>query len=207
MLVTARSIVYSGVRNSPMNRKASESAVDRLIALALDGPAKPEARPPKPPAPEAPAVPPDMEPVALLEDPSLPSMRELEHSPMWKTLLQFRSILPLVSRLLEADSPTRAITGLSTEMRQSVGELQNTQRETRLTVQDHTLQLKRFEESLTKSQETTERHAFELSELNEDVKSMHLLVKRVTGIMVTLLVALIVLIVVLLVRLPHLVGH
>jgi len=206
MLVTARSIVYSGVRKPPMNRKASETAVDRLIALALDEPAKPEAHEPPRPAPAPPPLP-DMEPVALLEDPSLPSMRELEHSPMWKTLLQFRSFLPLVSRLLEADSPTRAITGLSTEMRQSVGELQNTQRETRITVQDHTLQLKRFEESMTKAQEATERHAFELSELNEDVKSMHLLVKRVTGIMVTLLVALIVLIVVLLVRLPHLVGH
>ncbi len=46
-----------------------------------------------------------------------------------------------------------------------------------------------------------------LSELNEDVKSMHSLVKRVTGIMVTLLVALIVLVIVLLVRLPHLMGH
>lgn len=206
MLVTARSIVYSGVRNSPMNRKASETAVDRLIALALDEPAKPEAHAPRP-VPAVPPPPTDLEPMALLEDPGLPSMRELEHSPMWKTLLQFRSFLPLVSRLLEADSPTRAITGLSSEMRQSVGELQNTQRETRLTVQDHTLQLKRFEESMTKAQEATERHAFELSELNEDVKSMHLLVKRVTGIMVTLLVALIVLIVVLLVRLPHLVEH
>lgn len=206
MLVTARSIVYSGVRNSPMNRKSSETAVDRLIALALDEPAKPEPRAPRS-TPAAPAAPADLEPVALLDDPALPSLRELEHSPMWKTLLQFRSFLPLVSRLLEADSPTRAITGLSTEMRQSVGELQNTQRETRITVQDHTLQLKRFEESMTKAQEATERHTFELSELNEDVKSMHLLVKRVTGIMVTLLVALIVLIVVLLVRLPHLIEH
>ena len=207
MLVTARSIVYSGVRNSPMNRKASETAVDRLIALALDEPAKPEAHAPPPPPRPAPELPAELEPVALLEDPGLPSMHELEHSPMWKTLLQFRSFLPLVSRLLEADSPTRAITGLSTEMRQSVSDLQNTQRETRLTVQDHTLQLKRFEESMTKAQEATERHAFELSELNEDVKSMHSLVKRVTGIMVTLLVALIVLVIVLLVRLPHLVEH
>jgi tRNA U34 5-carboxymethylaminomethyl modifying GTPase MnmE/TrmE len=112
-----------------------------------------------------------------------------------------------VSRLLEANSPTQATTALSNEMRQSVGELQGSQREMRLAVQDHTLQLKRFEESMTKTQETTERHAFELSELNEDVKSMHTLVKRVTGIMVTLLVALIVLIVVLLVRLPYIVGH
>lgn len=184
-----------------MNRKASETAVDRLIALALDKPAKPEAHS------TAAAGPKELEPVALLDDPGMPSMGELEHHPMWKTLLQFRAFLPLVSRLLEADSPTRATTALSNEMRQSVGELQGTQREMRLAVQDHTLQLKRFEESITKAQETTERHAFELSELNEDVKSMHLLVKRVTGIMVTLLVALIVLIVVLLVRLPHLVGH
>jgi hypothetical protein len=184
-----------------MNRKASETAVDRLIALALDEPAKPGAHN------AGAAGPGDMEPVALLEDPSVPSMRELEHSPMWKTLLQFRAFLPLVSRLLEADSPTRATTALTNEMRQSMGELQGSQRETRLAVQDHSLQLKRFEESMTKTQETTERHAFELSELNEDVKSMHLLVKRVTGIMVTLLVALIVLVAVLLFRLPHLAGH
>lgn len=201
MLVTARSVVYSERRNSPMNRNASETAVDRLIALALDKPAKPGAQN------TGPAGPAELEPVALLEDPSVPSMRELEHSPMWKTLLQFRAFLPLVSRLLEADSPTRATTALSNEMRQSVGELQGSQREMRLAVQDHTLQLKRFEESMAKTQETTERHAFELSELNEDVKSMHSLVKRVTGIMVTLLVALIVLIVVLLVRLPHLLEH
>lgn len=184
-----------------MNRNASESAVDRLIALALDEPAKPGAHS------GTAAVPTELEPVALLDDPGMPSMRDLEHSPMWKTLLQFRAFLPLVSRLLEADSPTRATTALATEMRQSVGELQGAQREIRLAVQDHTVQLKRFEESMTKSQETTERHAFELSELNEDVKSMHSLVKRVTGIMVTLLVALIVLVVVLLVRLPQLLGH
>ncbi|HEY1809583.1 MAG TPA: hypothetical protein VGG42_13535 [Acidobacteriaceae bacterium] len=184
-----------------MNRNVSETAVDRLIALALDEPGKPGAQA------AAAATPAEMEPMALLDDPSQLSLRELEHSPMWKTLLQFRSFLPLVSRLLEADSPTRAITVLSSEMRQSVGELQGSQRETRLAVQDHALQLKHFEESITKAQETTERHAFELSELNEDVKSMHTLVKRVTGIMVTLLVALIVLVVVLLVRLPHLIGH
>jgi hypothetical protein len=184
-----------------MNRNSSETAVDRLIALALDEPAKPGAHS------AAAAAPADLEPMALLEDPSLPSMRELEHSPMWKTLLQLRAYLPLVSRLLEADSPTRATTALATEMRQSVGELQGSQRETRMALQDHTLQLKRFEESVTKAQETTERHAFELSELNEDVKSMHSLVKRVTGIMVTLLLALIVLVIVLLVRLPHLLGH
>lgn len=182
-----------------MNRNTSETAVDRLIALALDGPAKPETH--------AAAMATDLEPVALLEDPSAPSMRELEHNPMWKALLQFRAFLPLLSRLLEANSPTQATTALTNEMRQSVGELQGTQRELRVAVQDHTLQLKRFEETMTKTQEATERHAFELSELNEDVKSMHGLVRRVTGIMVTLLVALIVLIVVLLVRLPHLLGH
>lgn len=189
-----------------MNRNASETAVDRLIALALDEPAKPGAH--NAGAHNAGAAGPgDLEPMALLEDPSVPSLRELEHSPMWKTLLQFRAFLPLVSRLLEADSPTRATTALSSEMRQSVGELQGTQREVRLAVQDHTLQLKRFEETMTKTQEATERHAFELSELNEDVKSMHSLVKRVTGIMVTLLVALIVLVVVLLVQLPHLLAR
>lgn len=201
MLVRARSIVYSGGRNSPMNRNASETAVDRLIALALDEPAKPGAHT------AGPAGPADLEPMALLDDPSQMSLRELEHSPMWKTLLQFRAFLPLVSRLLEADSPTRAITGLSTEMRHSVGELQGSQREMRLAVQDHAQQLKRFEESIAKAQEATEKHAFELSELNEDVRSMHNLVKRVTGIMVTLLAALIVLVVILIFRLPHLLAH
>ncbi len=90
-----------------MNRNASETAVDRLIALALDEPAKAGAQA------AAAAAPAELEPMALLEDPSLLSLRELEHSPMWKTLLQFRAFLPLVSRLLEADSPTRAMTALS----------------------------------------------------------------------------------------------
>jgi len=184
-----------------MNRNTSETAVDRLIALALDKPG------PTGTNAGAGTTTTELETVALLDDPGVPSMRELEHNPMWKALLQFRAFLPLLSRLLEANSPTQATTAMTNEMRQSVGELQGTQRELRVAVQEQTLQLKRFEETMTKTQETTERHAFELSELNEDVKSMHALVRRVTGIMVTLLVALIVLIVVLIVRLPHLLGH
>ena len=175
-----------------MNRNASESAVDRLIALAQQKPAGRGA--------VATEEQTDLETVPG----SLPSMRELEHNPMWKALLQFRAFLPYIARLLEMSSPTQQSTAVSTElrneMRQSVGGLEASQRDLRLAVQDQTVEIKRIEESITRTRETTERNAVEVTELAEDVRSMRSLVKVALGVLVLLFVTLIGLLMFLLVR-------
>jgi hypothetical protein len=175
-----------------MNRNASESPVDRLIALAQQKPARPGGG--------ASDEQTELETVAL----GLPSARELEHNPMWKALLQFRAFLPYIARLLEMSSPTQQSTGLSTEvrneMRQSVGALEASQRDLRLAVQDQTVEMKRIEESVTRTREASERNAAEVTELAEDVRSMRSLVKVALGILVMLFVTLIGLLVFLLVR-------
>ena len=175
-----------------MNRNASESPVDRLIALAQQKPARPGGG--------ASDEPTELETVPL----GLPSARELEQNPMWKALLQFRAFLPYIARLLEMSSPPQQSTAVSTELRnevrQSVGALEASHRDLRLAVQDQTLEMKRIEESVTLTREASERNAAEVTELVEDVRSMRSLVKVALGILVMLVVTLIGLLVFLLVR-------
>jgi hypothetical protein len=175
-----------------MNRNASESPVDRLIALAQQKPARPGGG--------ASDEPTELETVPL----GLPSARELEQNPMWKALLQFRAFLPYIARLLEMSSPPQQSTAVSTELRnevrQSVGALEASHRDLRLAVQDQTLEMKRIEESVTRTREASERNAAEVTELAEDVRSMRSLVKVALGILVMLVVTLIGLLVFLLVR-------
>ena len=182
-----------------MNRNSRESAVDRLIALAQEKPRRGG--------------------VAVADEETeletlplgLPSARELEHNPMWKALLQFRAFLPYIARLLEMSTPSQQSTALSTElrgeMRQSVGALESSHRDLRLAVQDQTVEIKRIEETMTRTREATERNSLEVSELAEDVRSMRSLVKVAVGILVLLFVTLITLLVFLLVKvhptLPH----
>jgi uncharacterized coiled-coil protein SlyX len=123
---------------------------------------------------------------------------------MWKALLQFRAFLPYIARLLEMSSPPQQSTAVSTELRnevrQSVGALEASHRDLRLAVQDQTLEMKRIEESVTRTREASERNAAEVTELVEDVRSMRSLVKVALGILVMLVVTLIGLLVFLLVR-------
>ena len=175
-----------------MNRNASESPVDRLIALAQQKPARPGGG--------ASDEPTELETVPL----GLPSARELEHNPMWKALLQFRAFLPYIARLLEMSSPLQQSTAVSTELRnevrQSVGALEASHRDLRLAVQDQTVEIKRIEESITRTREASERNAVEVTELAEDVRSMRSLVKVALGILVMLFVTLIGVLLFLLVR-------
>jgi hypothetical protein len=181
-----------------MNPNAGQSAVDRLIALAQEKPARPSA---------ASDELTDLETVPL----GLPSPRELEHNPMWKALLQLRVFLPYVARLLEMSSPSQQqSTALSTEvrseMRQSVGALESSHRDLRLAVQDQTVEIKRIEETATRTREATERNALEVTELAEDVRSMRSLVKTALVILVLLFLGLIGTAIFLLVKfrpLPH----
>jgi len=175
-----------------MNRNASESPVDRLIALAQQKPARPGGG--------ASDEPTELETVPL----GLPSARELEQNPMWKALLQFRAFLPYIARLLEMSSPPQQSTAVSTELRnevrQSVGALEASHRDLRLAVQDQTVEIKRIEESITRTREASERNAVEVTELAEDVRSMRSLVKVALGILVMLFVTLIGVLLFLLVR-------
>lgn len=175
-----------------MNRNAGESAVDRLIALAQQKPARPGAA--------ATDELTGLETVPL----SLPSARELEHNPMWKALLQFRAFLPYIARLLEMSTPSQQSTALSTElrneMRQSVGALEASHRDLRLAVQDQTVEIKRIEEGMTRTREATERNVLEVTELGEDVRSMRSLVKTAIAILLLLFLMLIGLLIFVLVR-------
>ena len=180
-----------------MNPNAGQSAVDRLIALAQQKPARPSAA--------ATDEMTDLETVPL----GLPSPRELEHNPMWKALLQFRAFLPYIARLLEMSTPTQQSTALTTElrgeMRQSVGALEASHRDLRLAVQDQTVEIKRIEESIARTREAAERNTGEVTELAEDVRSMRSLVKVALGILVLLFVTLIGLVIFLLFKVKPLV--
>ncbi|HUB20288.1 MAG TPA: hypothetical protein VL990_16730 [Acidobacteriaceae bacterium] len=165
-----------------MDRNAGESAVDRLIALAQQKTVRRGAVSDD----ET-----DLETVPL----GLPSARELEHNPMWKALLQLRAFLPYVARLLEMSSPSQPSAAVSAELRsevrQSVGALESSHRDLRLAVQDQTVEIKRIEETMTKTREATERNALEVTELAEDVRSMRSLVKAALAVLVLLLLTMI----------------
>lgn len=175
-----------------MNRNAGESAVDRLIALAQQKPARQGAADYDEPT--------DLETVPL----GLPSARDLEHNPMWKALLQLRAFLPYVARLVEMSNPAQPSTAITAELRnevrQSVSALESSHRDLRLAVQDQTVEMKRIEETITKAREATERNAVEVTELAEDVRSMRSLVKTGITILVLLFVTLIASVIFLIVR-------
>jgi hypothetical protein len=172
-------------------KQASESAVDRLIALALDQkPAEPGER--------------EFKEVPLLGEPGPPVVpQDLEHNPMWKGLLQLRAFLPYIARVLEMSSPTQSSTALVTEVRQSVGALERAHHDLSESVAEQTVELKQMEQSLAKTQEAMERNTFELTELGEDVKSMRSLVKTALVLLAVLVVALLGLAGFVVWKLPH----
>lgn len=200
-----------------MNRFTLESAVDRLIALASDDekPAKPEpvSEVKEEPAPAEPApleTIPEFAETGELPMPPL-TLEELEQNSVWKALLQLRTLVPYVARVFELSTQMTGhaqpnnTTALSNELKQVVGDLHTSHHDLRLAVQDQTVQMKRLEEEMTRSREATERNAYELGEMAEDIKSMHTLAKRTTILLGSLLIVLIGLVVFLVIRLPHLI--
>lgn len=210
-----------------MNRNASESAVDRLIALATDE--KPVAHAPAHPpahshghptaAVETPERPRELEPVPQFAD-----IKELEQNPMWKALLQFRVLVPYIARLLEVSTHSHTPAAppaapppppaVFNELRQTVTDLQTThrelqtaqrdlqgaQRDLRIVVQEQIVQMKRVEEDTARIRQASEKNATQTSELADDVKAVHSLVKIMAGIIGGLLVVLIGLVIFALVR-------
>jgi hypothetical protein len=185
----------------PMNRNVTESAVDRLIAMAEDekhDSSKPadEIHDHPHPGDQPPAPPGSM---AMLPDP----LRGLEDNPMLKTLLQFRMLMPYLSPTMPQEQDP-AMAGLSTELKQSVGDLQLAQRDLRMTVQEQLVQMKRVEEEMHRTREATEKNAFESANLVEDMKSVYSLLRKTAGILGVMIAALIALAVWLIAHNPHL---
>lgn len=171
--------------------RAHESAVDRLIELASTG--KPA---------EGPVLEPEemetVHSVQLLERPSVDDLKELAQDPMWKTLLQFKGWLPFITRLLplldmatgHAQTSSSTAAALSNDLKQGVGNIQKSQQDLRITLQDQTLQLKRFEDQVARMRESTEKNSLEHSELVEDVKSMQSTFRNLLIVVMVLLLGL-----------------
>ncbi|HTW49721.1 MAG TPA: hypothetical protein VMD92_17320 [Acidobacteriaceae bacterium] len=171
-----------------MNRKTSESTVDRLIALANeDKPGQPREAHPREHT--------NLEAVPVFGE----TPHELEHNPMWQSLLQFRVLLPYVSRLLEM-SHNEPSTALSAELKQSMGELATSQRELKMAMEDQVVHMKHLEEEMARAKELNERSVTENMEIVEDVRSVQSTVKKAAFAVGFLLTALIGLVVWLLVR-------
>jgi hypothetical protein len=173
-----------------MNRKSSESTVDRLIALAN------EEKPGLPGGLNS-QGPTNLEAVPVYSDAA--AAHELEHNPMWQSLRQFGVLLPYVSRLLEMthNEPSSA---MSSELKQSMGELASSQRELKLAMQDQVAHMKHLEEEIVRSKELNERSVTENLEIVEDVRSVQSTVKKAAFSVGALLAVLIGLIVWVLVR-------
>lgn len=130
-------------------------------------------------------------------------LRGLDDNATLKTLLQFRMMMPYLSHMAGAEQDP-AMGSLTTELKQSVGDLQLTQRDLRMTVQEQLVQMKRVEEEMHRMREATEKNAFESGNLVEDMKSTYSLLRKTAGGLGVVLAALIGLAVYLMVRLPHL---
>jgi hypothetical protein len=171
-----------------MNRKNSEATVDRLIALANEE--KPVDHEEASPRGQT-----NLEAVPVFGE----TPHELEHNPMWQSLLQFRVLLPYVSRLLEM-SHNEPSPALSAELKQSVGELVNSQRELKLAMEDQVVHMKHLEEEMARAKELNERNVTENLEIVEDVRSVQSTVKKAATSVGVLLVVLIGLVTWLLIR-------
>lgn len=163
---------YSDSRiTTPMSPRPAESAVDRLIALASDEP------PSKPAATNGSGQ-------TQLETVPVP-----EQAQMINTLMQFRSVLPFFSRLMEV---TQAAAGPgSAELTRNMGELAVSQRDLRTLVQDQSVQIKRLEDEVTRAREAAERSGSDATEIIEDIHSVQSTVRKAATAVGVLLAALI----------------
>lgn len=130
----------------------------------------------------------------------------------WKTMLRLGSVLPWVARALPAlesgalgVEPGPAVapgapgaTGVAQETRQDVAGLRLVQYEIRTTVQDHSMQLKRMEEQLTRVRESVESRSSENAEVAENLRATTRLMKLGGMGLGALLLVLIVLVIVML---------
>jgi hypothetical protein len=121
-------------------------------------------------------------------------LRQMSQDPMWKTLVQFKGWLPVVTSLLPVldMASGRSGSGDSSEIKDTMDGLLVSHRDVRATLQNQTTELKRVEEEVAKLRDAADKTAFEQSTMSEDVRSMQRLVKSASlyvGILLGLLVA------------------
>jgi hypothetical protein len=119
----------------------------------------------------------------------------------WKALLKLGSVMPWLARSGAApEGGSSPNSGLAQEAPHEVAHLRMVQYEIRSTVHDHSLQLKRMEEQLTRVREVMESESSEHAELTESVMSTVKLVRLIGMGLGALLVTLIVMVGLLLVH-------
>jgi hypothetical protein len=121
-------------------------------------------------------------------------LRRMSQDPMWKTLVQFKGWLPVVTSLLPVldMASGRSEPGSSAEMKDTMDGLLISHRDVRATLQTQTTELKRVEEEVAKLRDAADKTAFEQTVMSDEVKSMQRLVKNASmylGILLGLLVA------------------
>ncbi|MGC8551046.1 MAG: hypothetical protein ACP5M4_15295 [Acidobacteriaceae bacterium] len=121
-------------------------------------------------------------------------LRRMSQDPMWKTLVQFKGWLPVVTSLLPVldMASGRSESGGSAEMKDTMDGLLMSHRDVRATLQNQTAELKRVEEEVAKLRDAADKTAFEQTAMSDDVRSMQRLVKSASlylGILLGLLVA------------------
>lgn len=167
-----------------MSPKPAESAVDRLIALASDDP---------------PAKPSETNAGGQTQLETVPAP---EQAQMINTLLQFHSVLPFFSRLMEVTQAAAAPVATA-ELTRNVGELAVSQRDLRTTVQDQMVQMKRLEDEVSRAREAAERSGSDATEIIEDMHAVQSTVRKAAIAIGALLAALIALVIWMLVRGPR----
>lgn len=140
--------------------------------------------------------------------------RDSDRSSMWKTLQQFKGVLPYLSRLLPLlDArilPLLDLVGLghaqnsglslslSKDLREDVTSIQGSQQDIRVALQDQSLEIKRLEDEIALLRQAAEKNAVEHARLVEDVKSVAAWVRASAAGLAILLLVLIVMVGVLL---------
>ncbi len=121
-------------------------------------------------------------------------LRRMSQDPMWKTLVQFKGWLPVVTSLLPVLDMASGRPGSETsdEMKDTMDGLLMSHRDVRATLQNQTTELKRVEEEVAKLRDAADKTAFEQTAMSDDVRSMQRMVKNASmylGILLGLLVA------------------
>ena len=121
-------------------------------------------------------------------------LRELAQDPMWKTLMQFKGWLPVVTSLLPMlDLATgRPQPGTSDEIKDTMDGLLMSHRDIRSTLNSQTTELRRVEQEVAHLREAADKTSFEQSAMADDVRGMQRLMKNASmymGILLGLLVA------------------
>lgn len=132
----------------------------------------------------------------MSEPPNEEELKELARDPMWKTLMQFKGWLPLVTRVLPllemaGNRAGQSSSVVSGEVKDAIQGLQVSNRDLRLTMQDQTLELKRVEEQVARLRDAADKTAFEQQATADEVKSLHRLLRNAflyVGILLGLLV-------------------